>query len=795
MSKPLIIVESPTKARTISRFLDGNYIVKASMGHVRDLPKSKLSIDVKHDFEPVYIIPPKAKETVAELKKLSKDASSIILATDEDREGEAISWHLVQALGLGDEAQIAKGKEDKRIKRIVFHEITKSAIDEAMKNPRDIDLNLVDAQQARRVLDRLVGYELSPFLWRKIRYGLSAGRVQSVAVRLVVEREREIQKFKTDEYWSIEAKLSPFPSPSLSAEASAKVDGRGIKGEGSEKIFIAKLHAIDGKTVGKMGITAEADAKKIVADLNGAEYKVADITTKEVKRTPAPPFTTSTLQQEAARKLGMSAKQTMVIAQQLYEGINIGADGHQGLITYMRTDSLNLAQSALSAIADVIKAEFGKEYALSEPRFYANKSKGAQEAHEAIRPTDVLRKPSDIKGFLDKGQFKIYDLIWKRTIACQMAPALLEQTAVDVSASPPSQGGVSPKGDGVVGVYTFRANGQVIKFDGFIRAYTEGQDEKAEDEIEGVLPELSVDEKLKLHELSPLQHFTEPPPRFTDATLIKTLEAAGVGRPSTYAPTLSTIQDRGYVNKIDKKYSPTEEGFLVNDMLVENFPEIVDINFTSHIEEEFDDIAEGKIKWVEVMREFYGPFKKHLIEKEASVEKQIEVSTTPCPHCGKSMLIKYGRMGKFLACPEEGSKVTQPMPEEAAKIAELTEKTKGEMCPICGKPMNVRRGRFGFFLGCSDYPKCKGISKIWNKTGYKCPACLLSADRKDKPGDIVERKSRGRGKAFYGCTRFPDCTFVMNTKPENQEQLDKTYQDWKDNPPKPRKKFTKKTPS
>jgi DNA topoisomerase-1 len=762
MSKHLIIVESPTKSRTIQKFLGSGYLVRASMGHVRDLPKSKISIDVKNDFEPTYIIPPKAKETVAELKKLAKDASSIILATDEDREGEAISWHLVQALGLGDEAQIAKGKEDKRIQRIVFHEITKTAIDAAMKNPRDIDLNLVDAQQARRVLDRLVGYELSPFLWRKIRYGLSAGRVQSVAVRLVVEREREIQKFKTDEYWSIEAKLS------------RKDDA---------KTFIAKLNSIDGKTVGKMDITSEADAKKITGDLKGAEYQVAEINTKEIRRNPAAPFTTSTLQQEAARKFGMSAKQTMVIAQQLYEGINIGSEGHQGLITYMRTDSLNLAESALSSIKQVITQEFGSDYSLSTNRYFTNKNKGAQEAHEAIRPTDVLRKSADIHGYLDKGQQKIYDLIWKRTVACQMQPALLEQTAVDILATRNSQ----------LATYTFRANGQVIKFDGFIRAYTEGQDEKAEDEIEGVLPELSREEKLKLHELSPLQHFTEPPPRYTDATLIKTLEAAGVGRPSTYAPTLSTIQDRGYVNKIDKKYSPTEEGFLVNDMLVENFPEIVDINFTSHIEEEFDDIAEGKIKWVEVMKEFYGPFKKHLIEKEESVQKTVEVSTTPCPHCGKMMLIKYGRMGKFLACPEEGSKVTQPMPEEAAKIKELEEKTRGEMCPICGKQMSVRRGRFGFFLGCVDYPKCKGISKIWNKTGYKCPACLADDVRREKPGDIVEKKSRGRGKAFFACTRFPDCTFVMNAKPESQQQLDEAYKNWLANPPKPKKVWKKKS--
>ncbi len=774
MSKPLIIVESPTKAKTISRFLGGEYIVEASMGHVRDLPKSKISIDVAHDFEPTYIIPIKAKETVAKLKKFAREASSIILATDEDREGEAIAWHLTYALDLngaknpiGKAGKTKKGSENSehsdkfvdsdRVKRIVFHEITKTAIETALKNPRDIDLNLVDAQQARRVLDRLVGYELSPFLWRKIRYGLSAGRVQSVAVRLVVEREREIKDFKQEEYWSVEAQLSK---------------------KSSDKIFVARLQKIGEKNVGKMEIQNKADAEKIAKDLTGASYQIKDITTKEVKRNPAAPFTTSTLQQEAARKFGMSAKQTMVIAQQLYEGVKLGEEGHQGLITYMRTDSLNLAQSALLAIKQVVSSEFGKEYALSEPRFFTNKSKGAQEAHEAIRPTDVLRKPADIKEHLDKGQYKIYDLIWKRTIACQMAPAVLEQTAADIDATSDKLQVTS---------YKFRANGQTIKFDGFIRAYTEGRDEKAEDEIEGVLPELSVDELLKLHELLPLQHFTEPPARYSDATLIKALETHGVGRPSTYAPTLSTIQDRGYVNKIDKKYSPTEEGFLVNDMLVENFPEIVDINFTSHIEEGFDNIAEGKIKWVEVMKEFYGPFKKHLIEKEASVQKEIEISTVPCKHCGQMMLIKYGRMGKFLACPDPESKITQPMPEEAAKIKALEEKTKGEICPICSKLMQVKRGRFGFFLGCQDYPKCKGISKIWNKTGYKCPACLASADRKDKPGDVVERKSRGRGKAFFGCTLFPDCTFVLNVKPENQTQLDEGYKNWLANPPKPKK--------
>ncbi len=749
MAKKLIIVESPTKARTIKKFLGSGYDVEASFGHVRDLPKSRLSIDVENGFEPKYTIAPKAKEIIAKLKKMSKEASSIILATDEDREGEAISWHLVQALGLGNETEIAGGKEDKRIKRIVFHEITKSAIEHALENPRNIDLNLVDAQQARRVLDRLVGYELSPFLWRKIRYGLSAGRVQSVAVRLIVEREREIEAFKAEEYWSIEAELS--------------------KKQDSKTPFIAKLTKDGDKTIGKMDITNKDDAANIIANLIGAEYKVSEITKKEVKRNPSAPFTTSTLQQESARKLGFSAKQTMAVAQNLYEN---------GFITYMRTDSLNLAASSLAQAQEIIAQEFGKEYGLTEPRHYANKSKGAQEAHEAIRPTDLSLLPQTLKAEMDRNAARLYDLIWKRTIASQMQQAIMDQTAVDITAAQ----------------YTFRANGQVIKFDGFIRAYTEGTDEKSEDEIEGNLPELSAEEILKLIEVTPNQHFTEPPPRYTDATLVKALESNGIGRPSTYAPTLTTIQDRGYVTKEDKKYKPTEEGVLVTYMLVENFPKIVDVNFTSKIEEDFDKIAEGEMKWVPVIEEFYGPFKANLKEKEAQVEKQVEVSNTPCPHCGQPMLIKFGRMGKFLACPEEGSKVTLPMPEEAAMIKELEAKTQGEMCPICGKQMEVKRGRFGFFLGCTDYPKCKGISKIWNKTGYKCPLCLEDAERKERPGDIVEKKGRGRGKPFFACTRWPDCTLIMNKKPESQEELMELFQNWKDNPPKPKekKKYGKK---
>ncbi len=783
MPKPLIIVESPTKAKTISKFLGGAYDVEASFGHIRDLPKSKLSIDVEHNFEPKYAIPPKAKETVEKLQALAKHAPEIILASDEDREGESIAWHLVQALGLESSKspktskQHSKSKKSKidtetfsnteavavdphKVKRIVFHEITKPAIEEALAHPRTIDQNLVDAQQARRILDRLVGYELSPFLWRKIRYGLSAGRVQSVAVRLVVEREREIQAFKRDEYWSIEAKLSP-------AENAA--------------IFTARLSKIDGAPVGKLDIASDAAAHEIVSNLTGASYTVADISKKETKRNPAAPFTTSTLQQEAARKLGYSAKQTMMIAQQLYE---------HGHITYMRTDSLNLAASALAQAQVVIGTEFGAAYTLPSPRTFTNKSKGAQEAHEAIRPTDLTVLPQNLKvGTADKGHSKLYDLIWKRTIASQMPQAVFDQTSIDIAAQSKTS---AP-------AYTFRASGQVIKFDGFIRAYTEGVDEEditqAEAELEGVLPELTLQEHLKLKELLPLQHFTEPPARYTDATLVKALEAHGIGRPSTYAPTLATIQERDYVIKEDKKYSPTEVGILVTDMLVANFPEIVDIGFTAKIEADFDKIAEGEVEWVPVIRDFYTPFKKHLAEKEATVEKQIEVSTTPCPHCSKMMVIKFGRMGKFLACPDPESKVTLPLPEEAAKIAELEAKTKGELCPLCGKHMEVKRGRFGYFLGCVDYPTCKGISKIWNKTGFKCPHCKASESRKDKPGDIVEKKGRGRGKPFYACTRWPDCDFISNIKPETAEQLDEQYSKWVENKlsPTPKKVAKKKT--
>jgi DNA topoisomerase-1 len=750
----LIIVESPTKAKTIGKFVGKDFVVESSYGHIRDLPKSKIGIDVKHDFEPTYVIPKKAEPVVENLRKLAKKATRVILATDEDREGEAIAWHLIQALDLDG---TKKGDKKKITERIAFHEITKEAILRALEHPRDLDINLVDAQQARRVLDRLVGYELSPFLWRKVRYGLSAGRVQSVAVRLVVERERLIQAFNKEEYWTIEGKFLP---------------------EKSKTAFPATLVSVNEKAIGKMGIATEADAKKIVDGVREAKFHIKDIAVKDIRRNPSAPFTTSTLQQEAARKLGFSAKQTMMIAQHLYEN---------GFITYMRTDSVNLAESALAQARTVITEEFGANYALPEPRRYTTKSKGAQEAHEAIRPTSLAATSAGSLGIKDRNSVRLYDLIWKRTIASQMKEALLEQTAVDIEAE------TSQK-------ETFRANGQTVKFDGFIRVYTEGRDDDASDEIEGKLPKLEINQPLSVEEILPIQHFTEPPARYSDATLVKALEAEGIGRPSTYAPTLSTIQDRGYVEKIEKKYQPTEIGILVNDLLVENFPEIVDIKFTSRIEEEFDEIAEGKMKWTDVCREFYVPFKKNLTEKEASVEKQVEISDVPCPqHPGEMMIIKFGRMGKFLACPQPGAKITLPMPEEAAEIKALEEKTKDERCPICGKPMKVRRGRFGYFLGCIDYPTCKGISKIWDKTGFKCPNCKWQtengkwtrneneSENSPKIGDIVLKKSRGRGRPFYACNRWPACTFLMSKKPESEADLEEAFKEWQKNPPKEKK--------
>lgn len=704
MSK-LIIVESPTKAKTISKFLRKEFKIESSFGHVRDLPVSTLGVDVENDFEPKYVIPPKAKKRVAELKKLAAKTDEIILATDEDREGEAISWHLTEALGLNkSKSQISN------LKRIVFHEITKSAIENALKNPREIDMKLVDAQQARRVLDRLVGYELSPFLWKKVKRGLSAGRVQSVALRLIAEREREIAAFKTQEFWTVEARL--------------KKDG-----DSDKQSFTAKLVETDGRPVKKFDLADKAAADKIIKALQGAEYQVADIRKKEARRFPAAPFTTSTLQQEAARKLGFSAKQTMMLAQDLYE---------TGYITYMRTDSVNLSTEALNQAQEVIKTKYGAAYA-GQTRRYKTKSKGAQEAHEAIRPTDLRQHPEEIEGTLEARQARLYDLIWKRTLASQMPEAVFDQTSADITA----------------GEHLFRATGQIMKFDGFIKVYMEGRDENGEGEelAEGELPELKKSEKLDLLSLGGVQHFTEPPPRFTDATLVKTLEEYGIGRPSTYAPTISTILERGYVEKQEKKFRPTEIGLVVNDLLVEHFSQIVDFEFTAKMEEELDEVAEGKLQWQPVIREFYGPFKENLDKKMESVKKQVQATDVPCPLCGKHMVIKFGRFGQFMACPDYPTcKGKAAMPEEQAAKDKIEAEYAGKKCSECGEgDLVVKRGRFGMFLGCSRYPDCKHIEKIEKKTGMKCPEC--------DEGDVVEKRTR-KGRTFWGCNRYPKCEYA-----------------------------------
>ncbi len=705
----LVIVESPTKAKTISKFLGGKFTVKSSFGHIRDLPTKKMGIDIEHDFEPEYEIPSKNLDRVKELKKLAKSADGVILATDEDREGEAISWHLVAALGLKPE----------QIERIAFHEITKNAIEKALANPRNIDYNLVDAQQARRVLDRLVGYELSPFLWKKIRRGLSAGRVQSVALRLIVEREREIQNFKPEEYWNISALL----------KNSAK------------KEFEAKVSRENEKALGKMGIKNKEHADKITSFLEKADYQISNITRKEVQKNPLPPYTTSTLQQDANNKLGYSSKQTMMIAQQLYEGIKLGKDGSVGLITYMRTDSVNLSMESMLTAQKVIAQKFGKDFALDNPRFFKTKAKGAQEAHEAIRPTFPERDPESIKEYLDPKQYKIYRLIWQRMIASQMAAAVMDSVSVDIQATQKNS----------ADNYTLRANGSTIKFPGYLKVYGEKLPV-----TETILPEIQEKDILDLAKLMPEQKFTQPPARYSEAALVKAMEELGIGRPSTYAPTISTIIDRKYVGKDEgKKLFPEEIGLTVSDLLVEHFSDIVDYKFTATMEEDLDEIAEGKKEWVPVIREFYTPFHKNLQKKTKEIKKEDlqEKLDRKCPECGGDLVVKFGRFGKFIACSNYPScRYT----EKTAEEKKVDEQHAGETCEVCGAPMVVKRGRYGAFLGCSNYPECKNIKKIENKTGIKCPKCNI--------GEIVERKSK-RGRVFFGCNKYPDCDFALWNKP------------------------------
>ncbi len=659
----LVIVESPAKGKTIESYLGKGYKVVASFGHIRDLPKGNIGIDPEN-LEPKYVIPTKSRKQVTLLKKESAQAEKIILATDEDREGEAIAWHIVKALDLDE--------NNKKRERIVFHEITKEAITKAIKEPREINKDLVDAQQARRVLDRLVGYNLSPLLWKKIRRGLSAGRVQSVALRLIVDREREIEAFKKDEYWEIETLLKTNTS--------------------DNEVFNASLIKKEGK---KVEIVNGSEAKKIVEDLEDAAYTVTDIVKTQKKRNPSPPFTTSSLQQEAARKLYFSAKKTMMVAQKLYEGIKVPGEGSVGLITYMRTDSMNLSNQSLSEIRGLITNKYGQNYLPEKPRYFKSK-KGAQEAHEAIRPTSVKRTPESLKDTLTPDMFKLYQLIWNRTVASQMSSEILDLVRLDITAKK----------------YLLRANGKQVKFNGFSRVYFEGSKKKQLiSNKEVILPDLKVKDNCLLQEIIPNQKFTQPPARFTEASLVKTLEENGIGRPSTYAPTISTIKDRGYVKVEERKLVPQKIGFLVSDMLVENFPEIVDIKFTATMEEDLDKIAEGKLDWKEPVSKFWKPFSKEIEEKQEKIEKiNMDVATD-------------------------------------------------EVCEKCSKPLVLKEGRFGKFYACTGFPECKNTKPYLDKTGQKCPEC--------KEGDVIIKNTK-RGRTFWGCSRYPDCKWASWQPPKSE---------------------------
>lgn len=664
-SGKLVIVESPAKAKTVGRFLGKGFTVKASVGHVRDLLRSQLSVDVENNFAPKYRVPNEKKAVVKEIKTLAKGAAEIFLATDPDREGEAIAWHLMEAASI----------DPKVTKRVVFHEITEPAVAEAFAHPRGINTDLVDAQQARRVLDRLVGYNLSPLLWRKVRSRLSAGRVQSVALRLIVEREREIQAFVPVEYWSIAAEFLP---------------------EGLKDTFVAKLARVDQE---EPTLGSEAEVKPLLEDMEGAAYHISLVKQGERKRNPSPPFITSTLQQEASRKLGYTAKRTMALAQQLYEGIDIGSGGAVGLITYMRTDSTNVSELAQKEARSYIQQRYGDAFLPSKPPFYRTKALGAQEAHEAIRPTSVMRTPDSIKAFLNRDQFRLYQLVWQRFIASQMTAAIYDTLTVEVT------------GKGKAHQYLLRASGSSVRFIGYLVAYEEAKDEDRAPEEEGearIPAGVKEGQPQKLVRLIPEQHFTQPPPRYTEASLVRTLEEYGIGRPSTYAPILSTIQQRGYVIRDGKRLTPTETGILVNDIITEYFPEVVDYGFTAHMEEDLDRIATGDEKWTNVIREFYTPFAR-LVE---NAEKLI--------------------------------------PEMKAELEPV-----GRACPNCGKELVIRYGRFGKFISCSGFPDCRYTEAWLEKIGVRCP--------KDQ-GEIVERKTR-RGRIFYGCANYPQCDFTSWKKP------------------------------
>lgn len=656
MADSLVIVESPAKAKTIGKYLGSKYIVKASMGHVRDLPKSQTGVEVDNHFSPKYITIRGKGNVLKELKDARKKVKKVYLAADPDREGEAIAWHLAHYLDLPEQEEC----------RVVFNEITKQAVKDAFKTPRKIDMDLVNAQQARRILDRLVGYQISPLLWKKVKKGLSAGRVQSVAVKMILDREREIEAFVPEEYWSITALLSAG------------------KGE-----FEAKFYGVNGE---KLELHSEEEVQRILSGIDKAKFVVDSVREKERLRHPAPPFITSSLQQEAARKLNFRAAKTMSVAQQLYEGVDLGKEGTVGLITYMRTDSTRISPVAQEEALAFIGEKYGKDYVPETPRVYLKKNSNAQDAHEAIRPTSALRTPDEMKSFLSRDQLRLYKLIWERFVASQMTSAVLDTMTVDIKAEDKM----------------FRANGSKVKFHGFMKVYVEGSDDESADD-ESFLPPLQQGDKLKQKKIDPKQHFTQPPPRYTEARLVRTLEEQGIGRPSTYAPTLETIQKRGYIAMEDKKFTPTELGELVIELMEEFFPEILDVEFTAHMEGELDSVEEGKEDWVKILEEFYGPFKKRL-----------EVA------------------------------------EEEMKEIEIQDEVSDEICEKCGKHLVYKMGRFGKFLACSGFPDCRNTKPIIKDTGVECPTC--------KEGKIVERRSK-KGRIFYGCDRYPECEFVSWDKP------------------------------
>jgi DNA topoisomerase I len=768
--KSLVIVESPAQATTINKYLGKDYVVKASLGHVKDLPKSKLGVDPDNDFQPVYEHIKGKEKVIKELQTAAKSADRILLAADPDREGEAICQHLKEILDSG----------KTEIYRVMFNEITPKAIKYAVENPGRINQKVVDAQQARRILDRLVGYQISPLLWDKVRRGISAGRVQTVALRLIVEREREVLAFKPEEYWSIAARLEGHQPPP----------------------FDAKLAKVKGKTA---EVKNQEEADHILKNLEGATFGVDSVVTKEKKRYPVPPFTTSKLQQEAARKLRFTVKKTMMLAQRLYEGIELGEEGRIGLITYMRTDSTRISDEAMEMVRSYVSDVYTGPYLPEKPVIYKSK-KDAQDAHEAIRPTFVGRTPDDLKGFLSDDEYKLYWLIWTRFVASQMNPAVYDQTSVEITAKD----------------YLFRASGRVLKFDGFLKVYEETKDEDVktpDDEEDITLPALTQGETLRSLGITPRQHFTEPPPRYTEASLVKMLEEKGIGRPSTYATILSTIQDREYVQKDQGKFRPTELGTVVTDLLVRHFEDIFDIQYTARMEEELDEVEEGKLTWVEALDDFYKKFQKDLKKASKNMEnlKTQEIPTDQvCEKCGSPMVQKWGQFGSFLACsayPECKNTKEIAKEETAADKENGGSEAEPEPCENCGKPMALKRGRFGQFLACTGYPECKTTRKlITTKQGglraakpdqildELCPRCnanlVIKQGRygeftactkypeckyvkhkttgvkcpkdEDKGGEVVERKSR-RGKTFFGCSNYPDCDFVLWNRPIVEE--------------------------